>query len=148
MKVALSANGKDLDAQIDPRFGRCAHFIIVDTDDMSFEVFNNESAALRGGAGIQAAQFVASKGAKVVVTGHCGPNAVRTLSAIGAKVILDQGGTVRQAIEDYKNGSIKTTSEANVSNHYGTGGGAGMGRGMGRGRRRGQRFHQKVTSPT
>ena len=65
MKVVVSSNGRDLDSRIDPRFGRCAYFIVVETDDMGFEAFENENMALGGGAGIQSAQFVASKGAKV-----------------------------------------------------------------------------------
>ncbi len=158
MKVAVSSSGGDLDAQIDPRFGRCAYFIIVETDDMSFEVFDNENIALGGGAGIQSGQFVASKGAKTIITGNAGPNAVRTLSAAGVEVIVGQAGTVRQAIEKYKNGKLKNTTEANVADHYGmgsspaqdasvgapprqgglgTGGGMGMGRGGGMGRGRG-----------
>ena len=68
MKVAVSASGRDLDSQIDPRFGRCAFFLVVETDEMSFESFSNENMALAGGAGIQSAQFVASKGAKSVNT--------------------------------------------------------------------------------
>ena len=163
MKVAVSSSGGDLDAQIDPRFGRCAYFIIVETDDMSFEVFDNENIALGGGAGIQSGQFVASKGAKTIITGNAGPNAVRTLSAAGVEVIVGQEGTVRKAIEDYKERKLKSTTEANVADHYGMGnssaqdtsvrvppmqsglgtggdmgrgGGMGMGRcgGMGRGR--------------
>jgi predicted Fe-Mo cluster-binding NifX family protein len=70
MKIAVSSNGNHLESQIDPRFGRCAYFLIVNQDDMNFEAFNNESIALGGGAGIQAAQFVASKGAKAILTGH------------------------------------------------------------------------------
>ena len=133
MKIAVSAGGKDLDAPIDPRFGRCAYFIFVNTDDMSFEAFDNESLALGGGAGIQASQFVASKGAKVVLTGNVGPNAVQTLAAAGVEVIVGQTGTVKQAIDDYKGGRLKSTSEPNVVDHYGMGGGTGggMGRGMG-----------------
>ena len=141
MKIAVSASGRDLDAQIDPRFGRCAYFIIIETDDMSFEAFDNESIALGGGAGIQSGQFVASKGAKTIITGNVGPNAVRTLNAAGVEVIVGQAGTVRQAIENYKNGKLKNTTEANVAEHYGMGsgsaqspmGGMGMGGGMGRG---------------
>jgi len=152
MKIAASSSGKDLDNQIDPRFGRCAYFIIVDTDTMGYEVFDNENIALGGGAGIQSAQFVASKGAQIVITGNCGPNAVRTLSAAGIEVIAGQRGSVRRAVEDYKDGNLKSTSEPNVSDHYGMqnsttqgggrvldrtigmgmGRGAGMGRGMGR----------------
>ena len=133
MKIAVSSSGKDLDSQIDPRFGRCAFFVIVETDDMSFEAFDNENIALGGGAGIQSAQFVASNGAGVVITGNCGPNAVQTLSAAHVEVFVGQSGTVREAIERYTRGDIKSTSTPNVADHYGMGGG-GMGRGMGMGR--------------
>ncbi len=145
MKVAISSSGKDLNSQIDPRFGRCAYFLIVNTSDMSFEVFDNESSALGGGAGIQSAQFVASKGAKAVITGNCGPNAVNTLYAAGIQVFLGNTGTVTEALDNYKNGNLTPEKTANVPDHngiaagtgsnriMGTGGGRGMG-GGGRGR--------------
>jgi len=134
MKIAVSSSGKDLDSQMDPRFGRCAYFVIVETDDMSFEAFDNENIALGGGAGIQSAQFVASRGAEVVITGNCGPNAVQTLSAAHVEVFVGQSGTVREAIERYTRGDMKSTSTPNVADHYGMKGGAGMGRGMSMGR--------------
>jgi len=148
MKIAVSSSGPDLGSQIDPRFGRCVYFLIIDTGDMSFEACNNESIALGGGAGIQSAQFVASKGAKAVITGSCGPNAVRTLSAAGIELFVDHSGTVIDAVERYKNGELSPTDKANVPDHYGMGnvvpadetsrqdfgGGRGMGKGMGMGR--------------
>jgi len=153
MKVAVSSSGKDLDSQIDSRFGRCAYFLIIETDDMSFDVFDNENIAMGGGAGIQSAQFVASKGARSVITGNCGPNAVRTLSAAGVELHVGQSGTVKEAIGRYKNGELMPTTEANVADHYGMGGtgpvsnmqgqgfggGMDMGRGMGMGGGRGMR---------
>ena len=45
MKIAVSSSGKDLDSQVDPRFGRCAYFVIVETENMSFEAFDNENIA-------------------------------------------------------------------------------------------------------
>ena len=138
MKVAVSSSGKDLDSQVDPRFGRCAYFIIVETEDMSFDAFDNENLALGGGAGIQSAQFVASKGAKAVITGNCGPNAVQTLSVSQIEIFVGNSGTVREVVEKYTSGDIKSSSNANVADHYGMGGGAGMGRGMGRGMGKGR----------
>ena len=132
MKIAVSSSGNTLDSQIDPRFGRCAYFLIVDTDDMNFEAFDNESISLGGGAGIQAAQFVASKGAKAVLTGNVGPNAVKTLGAAGVEVFVGQNGTVGEALERYKGGDLQSTSAPNVADHHGMGGGGG-GRGMGGG---------------
>ena len=37
MKVAVSATGKDLNCQIDPRFGRCHYFVFIDPDTVSPE---------------------------------------------------------------------------------------------------------------
>jgi predicted Fe-Mo cluster-binding NifX family protein len=88
MKIAVSSSGKNLESPIDSRFGRCAYFLIIETDDMSFDFFDNENIALGGGAGIQSAQFVASRGAKAVITGNCGPNATQTLSAAGVELFV------------------------------------------------------------
>ncbi len=147
MKVAVSSSGTNLDSQIDPRFGRCAYFVIVNTDDMSFEAFDNEGIALGGGAGIQSSQFVASKGAGAIITGNIGPNAVQTLSAAGIEIFMGQTGSVREAVERYRKDDIKPEGSPNVVNHYGMGGGAsgvgrsmGMGRGMGMGKGMGRRM--------
>ena len=126
MKIAVSSSGNNLDSQIDPRFGRCAYFVVVDTESMSFETFDNESIALGGGAGIQAAQFVASKGAKAILTGNVGPNAVKTLAAAGVEVFVGQNGTVGEAVERYKRGDLQPSSQANVADHHGMAGGSGV----------------------
>ena len=62
MKIAISASGQNLDAEVDPRFGRCQYFIIADTDTEEFEALDNSSASAAGGAGISAAQMIVGKG--------------------------------------------------------------------------------------
>ena len=119
MKVAVTSRGTTLDDAVDPRFGRCAHFVIVETDDMSFEAVANSNATAGGGAGIQSAQLVADKDVKVVLTGNCGPNAFRTLEAAGIEVVIGAGGTVREAVEEYKAGRLKATGGPNVESHAG-----------------------------
>ena len=121
MKIAVSSHGKDLNAKIDPHFGRCAYFLIIDPDDMGFEVFNNEGGAIGGGAGIQTAQLVASKGVNALITGNCGPNAARTLSAAGIELFVGQSGTIRDIVNRFKKGSLKPTDGATVGNHFGRG---------------------------
>lgn len=135
MKIAVSATGQNLDSQLDPRFGRCAYYLVVDSDDMRFEVYPNESATLGGGAGIQAAQFLASKGVQAVITGNCGPNAVQTLSAAGIELFAGHSGTAREVIAEFNKGKFRPSSEANVASHFGMGPGAGYrpGGGMGGG---------------
>ena len=140
MKIAVSATGSGLEAEVEPRFGRCPYFIIVDTDTMKFEVMDNSSAMAAGGAGISAGQMVANKGVQAVLTGNCGPNAYQVLSAAGIQIVTGVSGKVRDAVEAYKFGNFQATSQPTVGAHFGMGGGGGlgvgggMGHGMGRGK--------------
>jgi len=138
MKLAVTAEGPDLDSHVDPRFGRCKFFVIVESDTLSCTGIENPSIELGHGAGIQSSQFVAEKGAEVVITGNVGPNAYRTLEAAGLKVLTGASGTVREAVEAFKSGALEAAQGATVEGHFGTGGvggmgGGGMGRGMGGG---------------
>ena len=117
MKIAIRSSGENLTDQLDPRFGRCRYFLIIETDTMSFEVFDNDNAALGGGAGIQSAQFIAAKGTKAVITGHCGPNAMQTLSAAGVQLYVGLAGSVQDFVDKFKNGQLTPTTEANASAH-------------------------------
>ncbi len=119
MKIAVSTMENSLDSQIDPRFGRCQYFLIVDPDMMDFEAISNKGAAASGGAGIQAAQTVVNKGISVLITGEIGPNAFKILSAAGIKVITVSTGTVREALERYKSGSSQQASGATARIHAG-----------------------------
>ncbi|MDH4292255.1 MAG: NifB/NifX family molybdenum-iron cluster-binding protein, partial [Dehalococcoidia bacterium] len=106
MKVCVSAVASSLDAQVDPRFGRCPYLVIVDSETMQFEAIPNVASGAMGGAGIQAAQTIASKGAKVLVTGNVGPNAFQALSAAGIKIVTGASGTVKEAVEKYKRAEL------------------------------------------
>jgi len=120
MKIAITATGPDLDAQVDPRFGRCRYFVIVDLETTTkFEALENSSAMGSGGVGISAAQMIAGKGVEAVITGNCGPNAHQALSAAGIKVITGVTGNIRDAIEGYKSGKLQASSQPNVSAHSG-----------------------------
>ena len=138
MKVCVTAMGKDLDAEVDPRFGRCQYFIFVDTDTMAFDAVENTAIAAPGGAGIQAAQTVVNKGVDVLISGNIGPNAFQVLSTAGVKVATGAYGTVREAIEMYKSGKLNVSGGSTVGAHAGMGMGMGMGRGRGMGRSIGQ----------
>ena len=122
MKIAITANNPTLNADIDPRFGRCVYFIFVELDNMNFEAFPNPHASMGRGAGIQAAQFVIEKGAQSVLTGNCGPKAFQVLAAGGVQVVIDCTGNVEQVVNDYKAGKLKTTSQPNVQGHAGING--------------------------
>ena len=119
MKIAVTSKSNNLESEIDPRFGRCSYFLIVDTDTMDFEYLSNESAMASGGAGIQAAQTVVKAGVKVVVTGNMGPNAFQTISAAGIRVFTGANGTVKEVVDKYKKGELKEAAAPNVGSHSG-----------------------------
>jgi len=117
VKLAITATGDRLDSDVDPRFGRCKYFIFVDPDTMDFEAVVN--AATAGGAGIAAGQTIVTYGAKVVLTGDCGPNAYQVLSAAGIEVYTGVSGKIKDAIKDYKAGKLKAIGQATVQPHHG-----------------------------
>lgn len=140
MRVVVTANGTDLDAQASPVFGRCPAYIFIDTETMVFEAMENPAISTPRGAGIQAAQFVVEHGAQAVVTGNTGPNAFSVLHSANVPVCLFTGGTVREAVEAYNAGQLSVTGVASAPAQAGMDGmgrGRGFGRGMGRGMGRG-----------
>ena len=119
MRIAVTTQGKDLDAQVDSRFGRAPNFLVLDTETQHFEVVqNSQSLDLPQGAGIQSAQNVLSYKPEVVLTGNCGPKAFRVLQAAGIKVVVGVNGRIADAIKDYLNGKYLETTEANVEGHW------------------------------
>lgn len=121
MKIAVSAMSPGLDAEVDPRFGRCRHFLIVDPESMECHSLDNSGAMAGGGAGVSTAQIIAERGAEVVLTGNCGPNAYQALSAAGIQVITGVSGRIKDALEDYKTGKLRASTQPNVSSHHGMG---------------------------
>lgn len=119
MKICITSEGKTLDSRVDPRFGRCQYFIIVDTDTLQFEAVQNQNIEAMGGAGIQSGQLVASKWVKVVLTGNVGPNAFQTLQAAGIDVITGVSGTIKEAIEKHKKGEFKPAPKPSVGSKFG-----------------------------
>jgi predicted Fe-Mo cluster-binding NifX family protein len=121
MKICVSAASGSLDANIDSRFGRCAYFVIVDSDTMEFEALLNDSLNAAHGAGIQAAQTVVNKGVDVVITGNVGPNAFNVLSTTGVKVVTGASGTIRDAVLEYQSGKLHEVNNPTVGGHFGMG---------------------------
>ena len=119
MRIAVTSQGKDLESQVDPRFGRAAYVIVVDSDNYEFQVIdNNDNVNALKGAGIQAASNVVNSGANVLLTGFCGPNAFRALKAGKVAVSNDAAGTVREAVKMYLDGKLPHADGANVEGHW------------------------------
>lgn len=119
MKIAVTSTGQDLDSPVDPRFGRAAYILIVDTDRMEVDVLNNaDNVNAFKGAGIQAATMISDNHAEVLLTGYCGPNAFKALEAAKIRVAGDVSGTVREALEAFSAGKLAFVSEPNAQGHW------------------------------
>lgn len=119
MKIAVTSKDTGLDSQVDPRFGRAAYILIVDSETSGFEILDNkENANALKGAGIQTASMIAAKGAEVLVTGFCGPNAFKALKAAKIGVASNAEGSVRDAVKAYLDGKLPLSDQANIEGHW------------------------------
>ncbi len=119
MKIAITSQGDTLDSELDPRFGRAAYIIVVDTQTLEFEAFDNATNknAFKG-AGIQAAAMISDNDAQVLLTGFCGPNAFKTLEAAGVKVANDQTGKIIDVVKKFNQGNTVFADGANKDGHW------------------------------
>ena len=113
--VAISANGKNIDSGVEPRFGRARFFILVDPITLDWEPFDNlcNLSSLQG-VGILTAKNLTRTPVQTVLTGHCGPKAFEELRAAGVKVFLNAQGTVRQALTKWQFGELEEATGPNV----------------------------------
>jgi len=119
MKICITSEGDSLDSKVDPRFGRCQYFVVVETDTLKFEAVKNPNVEAMGGAGVQSGQLIAERQVKAVLTGNVGPNAFQTLQAAGIDVIAGVSGSIKEAIEQYKKGGLKPTQGPSVNSKFG-----------------------------
>ncbi len=136
MKIAVSSIGTEIDSAVDPRFGRAAYLVIVDSDTMTVAtVIDNQAARdAAHGAGINAATMMAEAKAEAVLSGRVGPKAEVVLQSAGITIYNNATGTVRQAVEKVVAGGKSATTPEPSSPATAPGRGmGGQGQGQGRG---------------
>ncbi len=122
MKIILTTTAPNMDAGFDPRFGRAAAFCLVDSETGEWTAHENPALSASGGAGVQAAQFVAKLGAQAVVSGAYGPNAFDTLSPAGIEMYLaptDKALTAAEVLALFKAGKLAKADAATHAGHHG-----------------------------
>ena len=119
MKICITSQGENLESEVDPRFGRCAYFVFVDSETLAFESIKNDQAQAMGGAGVQAGKIVVEKEVNTLLTGNVGPNAYQTLNTGGINVITGVTGTVKDTVDRFNRGEFQTTDKPNVESHFG-----------------------------
>lgn len=121
MKIIVTATSDKIDQPFSPRFGRADYFILVDSETREWEAFTNPAVNARGGAGPQAVQFIADKGAEVVISGRYGPSAFAALEAASLQAYVAQQGTVSELVDQFLSGELEKTDSATGSELHGRG---------------------------
>jgi predicted Fe-Mo cluster-binding NifX family protein len=119
MKIILTSSSDSIEANIDPRFGRAAYFLEIDTQNLDLTAHPNPAAGSGGGAGVRAAQFVSEKSPDAVISGNFGPNAFQTIQAAGIPMYLyGTCQTIRQAIDSFNAGELEKIGSASLNEGY------------------------------
>lgn len=134
-RIAIASSGKTLQSPVDPRFGRCPYFLIVESKSDEFKVIENTAGQTFRGASISAAQMIANQGVKAIIAGNFGPNAVNVLRASNIKIFPAFGISAKQALQKYRTGELTEITTHTPS--FGPPSQAGQSFGPPRGRGRG-----------
>jgi len=110
MKIAFTSKGKDLNSAIDARFGRCPFIIILNTDDNSFEIIDNQSSADEAhGAGPKTVQKLADYDCKTLITGNGpGGNAATLIQKLEIETYIGAADMlITDALKEFQNNNLK-----------------------------------------
>jgi predicted Fe-Mo cluster-binding NifX family protein len=108
MKIIITATSPTLDSEVDPRFGRGAYLLMIDTATLALEAYPNPGVTTAGGAGIQAAQFVTGQKADAVISGDFGPHAFQALDAANLPMyVFGNCRTAREVVAQFKAGQLQ-----------------------------------------
>ncbi len=101
MKAAITSTGNSMDSKMDKRFGRCAYFVIYDTESDGFEFIPNTGKHTPEGAGPAAAQLVAARGVNKVISGEFGIKIKSLLDRLNIQMIVlkETEKTINQIVE-------------------------------------------------
>ena len=108
MKIAISSTGKDLESEVDIRFGRCPYFLIAEIENKEIKnvkVIENTASAQMGGAGISAAEIVANEKVKAIITTNLGPRAFSVFRQLEIEIYQGQG-KIKDVIQQFIDGKL------------------------------------------
>ncbi|NMC38363.1 MAG: dinitrogenase iron-molybdenum cofactor biosynthesis protein [Bacteroidales bacterium] len=87
MKIAITSTGNSPDSKLDQRFGRCAFFVIYDTETGATEFIPNPNKDSPEGAGPASVQLVASRNVQKIISGEFGVKIKSLLDTLKIQMI-------------------------------------------------------------
>ncbi|KKY00564.1 MULTISPECIES: NifB/NifX family molybdenum-iron cluster-binding protein [Paraclostridium] len=107
MKIAISANGKNLSDLLDKRFGRCEFFQVYDTETKEIKIIQNKGNQASGGAGIAAANQIVDENIEIIITGNLGPNAFDIIEENSIKAYTCECLPIEDILKKYDKKELK-----------------------------------------
>jgi predicted Fe-Mo cluster-binding NifX family protein len=101
-KVAIAANGNNLNSPLAPYFGSAPFFIIIDINTKQYSVVPNSASTSTIPYGIAAVQLVSSTGANAVIAQNYGPVIYQALMAAQLQLYRANAGNVSDALAQYE----------------------------------------------
>ena len=101
MKIAITSQGNSLESLIDQRFGRCAYFVVYDTESRATEFVPNPNREVENGAGPASVQLVAARNVSKIISGEFGMKIKSLLDSLKIQMIVvkDPDKTIHDIIE-------------------------------------------------
>jgi predicted Fe-Mo cluster-binding NifX family protein len=104
MRIAVAANGSDLDSAVNHRLGLSPYLLIVDVDTLDFEAVPLSFKST--GAGIEFVAIAIEKKASAIIAGYISPNVARPLHKHDIEVFASVSGKVRDVVKRYRGGEL------------------------------------------
>ena len=93
MKIAVPSTEPNLDGMVENKLGIAAHVLVIETDNMSFEVLNGLPRSSLPGAGIQTISLVIDMGVQVILVGFISPDIAKVVAKQGIEIVTQISGS-------------------------------------------------------
>ncbi len=108
-KIAIPICGTaGLEDLVEEHFGRAQHYTFISVEDGSIVSSDVLDVPFAGHGPGDLPNWVHSKGADTVLAWGMGPSAVNNFEKLGIKVVTGATGCVRDVVNSYIQGSLKT----------------------------------------
>ena len=117
MKICVPSLGKKgLEEKVGEHFGRVPFYTIYDTETEEVKVIENTSEHM-GGVGYPA-EIIARNGVEIMLCCGLGRRAIQMFEEFGIMVYIGASGTVKDAIQMWKNGKLEAATDENACREH------------------------------
>ncbi len=109
MRIAIATDSKNgLASHVNPHFGRCPHYLLVDVDGQEIKAFEDiDNPFFRHHTPGQIPNFIQEQGAEVMIAGGMGHRAIDFFQNLGIEAVSGASGTALKSLGLYLLGDLQ-----------------------------------------